>query len=250
MKGAVGDMSMEPSGRKLRIYTGELIEVSYDVQRCIHVAECLRGLPRVFDRARRPWILPSAASNDAIAEVVARCPSGALHFVRTDGGAAEKPAEEATIVPRPRGPLYVRGRVQLRSAAGSVTVEDTRLALCRCGKSRNKPFCDNSHRAAAFADPGMVTDGGELAKAGESLSITVSKNGPLLVQGPVTLRGADGRGLFHANEVELCRCGASGNKPFCDGSHQRIGFMSEDPAEEPSLGPSVAQAGVATSPTP
>src|SRR5262245_32510384 len=137
---------------KVRHYADEEIDISYDAQRCIHAAECLRGLPAVFDTTRRPWILPTGASADAIAAVIAKCPSGALHFTRHDGGEAETPAEHTAIVPMPRGPLHVRGRVQLRSADGSVIVEDTRLTLCRCGQSQNKPFCDNSHRKAGFDD--------------------------------------------------------------------------------------------------
>jgi CDGSH-type Zn-finger protein/uncharacterized Fe-S cluster protein YjdI len=222
---------MDTKDSRLRHYTGEGIEVSYDAQRCIHVAECLRGLPAVFDRARRPWILPSAASNDATAEVVARCPSGALHFARTDGGATEKPPEQATIVPTRGGPLYVRGCVRLRLSDGSTLLEESRLALCRCGQSRNKPFCDNAHRASSFADPGAVESGGEPGATGEGLSITAIDDGPLLVKGSFTLRGADGQGPFHATEVELCRCGASSTKPFCDGSHERLGFRSENPSD-------------------
>lgn len=147
----------------VRHYADETIDISYDARRCIHAAECVRGLPAVFDTARRPWILPTGASADTIAAVIARCPSGALHFTRRDGGASETPPEPTTIVPTPSGPLYVRGRIQLRSADGSVIVEDTRLALCRCGQSRNKPFCDNSQRDAGFDDPGIIAVLGEMA---------------------------------------------------------------------------------------
>jgi uncharacterized Fe-S cluster protein YjdI len=133
-----------------RHYTSDAIDVSYDVDRCIHAAECVRGLPAVFDTDRRPWILPSAASADAIAAVIEKCPSGALHYTRRDGGAAEAPPEQTTITPVPGGPLYVRGLIQLRSADGSLLVEDTRVALCRCGQSQNKPYCDNSHIGTDF----------------------------------------------------------------------------------------------------
>ena len=141
---------------KVRHYADEVIDITYDARRCIHAKECVNGLPAVFDTARRPWILPTGASADAIAAVIAKCPSGALHFTRLDGGAPETTPDQTTIVPTPCGPLYVRGRVQLRSADGSVIIEDTRLALCRCGQSHNKPFCDNSHRDVGFEDPGNV----------------------------------------------------------------------------------------------
>jgi CDGSH-type Zn-finger protein len=60
--------------------------------------------------------------------------------------------EHATIVPKKGGPLYVRGRVQLLAGDGSVIVEETRMTLCRCGRSGHKPFCDNSHRGSGFDD--------------------------------------------------------------------------------------------------
>ena len=217
---------------KVRHYADDRIDVSYNTQRCIHAAECVRGLPAVFDTKRRPWILPAAADADAIAEVIARCPSGALHFTRHDGGPAEPLPEVNTIAPTPNGPLYVRGRVQLRAADGSPIVEDVRMALCRCGQSHNKPFCDNSHRDAGFSDAGVVTDGGATSEAGDGLTITASENGPYLVKGPLTLCGAGGQSEFHADSARLCRCGGSGNKPFCDGTHRRNGFRSGEAGDE------------------
>jgi CDGSH-type Zn-finger protein/uncharacterized Fe-S cluster protein YjdI len=213
---------------KVREYADKEIVISYDARRCIHAAECTRGLPAVFDNARRPWIMPSGANADEIAEVITKCPSGALHFTRLDGGEAETSPEDNTIVPNPGGPLCVRGRIQLRSADGSLIVKDTRLTLCRCGKSHNKPFCDNSHRAAGFDDPGSVAESGGPTATKDGLSLTASLNGPLLAEGAFILRGAGGQGQYQATNGELCRCGGSGNKPFCDGTHQRIGFRSEE----------------------
>ena len=147
-----------------RHYADDAIEITYDAHRCIHAEECIHGLPAVFDSGRRPWIVPSAASADEIANVIARCPSGALHFKRRDGGPSETPQLPTTIVPTPGGPLYVRGLVQLRSADGSSVSEEVRMALCRCGQSRNKPFCDNSHFSAGFDDPGAVRESGMAAE--------------------------------------------------------------------------------------
>jgi CDGSH-type Zn-finger protein/uncharacterized Fe-S cluster protein YjdI len=212
---------------KIRHYADEEIDVSYEIGRCIHAAECVYGLPAVFDTARKPWVLPQAASADAIAEVVTRCPSGALHYTRRDGGASESPPEQNTIVPTTNGPLYVRARTKLRAADGSVIVEDMRMALCRCGQSRNKPFCDNSHRGSCFEDSGVVEDGGTTNETSGDLTVTATANGPLLLQGPFELRGTRERGRYQATRAELCRCGASKNKPFCDRTHVRIGFRTE-----------------------
>lgn len=216
-----------PASAQIRRYACEEIEVSFEARRCIHAGACVRGLPAVFDTGRRPWILPSAAGAEAIADVVQRCPSGALHFTRFDGGEPEVAPRENTIVPTARGPLYVRGEVTLRRPDGSVLVEDTRMALCRCGESRNKPFCDNSHRASGFDDLGQVDDGGAPSDVKGALSITATKNGPLLVEGALTLRGARGQGAYMTLRVELCRCGHSDSKPFCDGTHAIVGFRTE-----------------------
>jgi uncharacterized Fe-S cluster protein YjdI/CDGSH-type Zn-finger protein len=140
-------------------YADKEIVISYDPRRCIHAAECTHGLPAVFDNACRPWIMPSRARADEIAAVIAKCPSGALHFTRHNGGDAETPTEHTSITVTPGGPLYVRGLVHLQLADGSVILNDTRLALCRCGQSHNKPFCDNSHLGVAFDDLGPAPDG-------------------------------------------------------------------------------------------
>jgi len=114
------------------------------------VKSCVRRLGGVFDPARRPWIDVDAADADAIAETVLTCPTGALHFRRLDGGAQEEPGGPPVVEPRPDGPLFVRGAVRIVDADGRVVREDTRVALCRCGASGNKPFCDGSHRRIGF----------------------------------------------------------------------------------------------------
>lgn len=72
-----------------RLYTGPIIDVSFDGEVCRHAAECIRGMPGVFDAGARPWINPASASSPALAEqlrdVVGRCPSGALEIVEHDG---------------------------------------------------------------------------------------------------------------------------------------------------------------------
>ena len=145
----------------VRLYVGKDNAIAYDTERCIHAAECTRGLPAVFDNSRRPWIQADAASTNAIAAVIARCPSGALHFIRRDGGDPETRPDHDSVTVTPGGPLYLRGLVRLLKTDGNVIVEDTRLALCRCGQSHNKPFCDNSHLGVAFDDLGAAPDQAE-----------------------------------------------------------------------------------------
>ncbi len=143
---------------KIHKYAGQGIIITYDVKRCIHAAECVRGLPSVFDANRRPWIEPAAATADEIAAVIRRCPTGALHYERTDGALEEAPPEQHTINIVPDGPLYIQGTIEIRAPDGTLLHRDTRVALCRCGASANKPFCDNSHRQVGFVDPGTAAD--------------------------------------------------------------------------------------------
>jgi uncharacterized Fe-S cluster protein YjdI len=131
-------------------YRSEQIAVTFDPRICIHSQQCIRGLPEVFDTSRKPWINVDDAGPAEIAEAVMRCPSGALHFTRLDGGEAETPPAETTITPTINGPLYIRGNVRIYDAQGTLIREDTRVALCRCGHSMNKPFCDRTHLTSGF----------------------------------------------------------------------------------------------------
>lgn len=133
-----------------REYRTDEIVVTWEPSFCMHSARCLMALPQVFDVDARPWIAIDAASADEIAETVMACPSGALHFRRLDGGLQEEPPEETTVRPARNGPLFQRGRIRILDNEGKVIREDTRVALCRCGASANKPFCDGTHRAIGF----------------------------------------------------------------------------------------------------
>jgi uncharacterized Fe-S cluster protein YjdI len=133
-----------------RVYSNDRIAVHWNPGRCVHSERCMHGLPQVFQASARPWVQVNAATADEIAAVVARCPSGALHVERLDGGPAEEAHDPTTVEPQPNGPLYISGHVRILDASGALIREDTRVALCRCGQSRNKPFCDGSHEAAGF----------------------------------------------------------------------------------------------------
>lgn len=138
---------------KRREYQGQDVTVLFELKRCIHAAECIRRLPAVFNLGNRPWIQVDAASADEITEVIERCPSGALHFVLA-GDKEEKAPDLNSVLPIRNGPLYIRGNLRIRTENGE-TLRETRAALCRCGESENKPFCDNSHRKIKFQATGF-----------------------------------------------------------------------------------------------
>lgn len=212
----------------LHEYRGEALVVRYEKVRCIHAAECVHGLPEVFDPGARPWVSPDGAEAERVLAVVARCPSGALTVERLDGGAAEEVPRENTVAIQPNGPLYLRGELELLDAEGEVVARATRMALCRCGASANKPFCDGSHARAGFVhagDAGGITLRTDTA-ATTRLRIQPRPNGPVIVDGPVHLLDAAGNEVAIGTRAALCRCGASARKPVCDGSHNRIGFQA------------------------
>ena len=217
-------MSEKPAQK---VYRGKDIDVTYDYKRCTHAAECVSGLPMVFNTRKRPWVDPDKAEADRITEVVLRCPTGALHFTRKDGGIEERSESRNLIILTPGGPLYLRGDLRILDAGGDTLLDETRAALCRCGNSRNKPFCDNSHIRIGFGASGVMVADEELSKdfiPGGRLHVQSTENGPILVDGNFEIMTAGGEIVYQGTSAALCRCGGSGNKPFCDGTHRRIKF--------------------------
>jgi CDGSH-type Zn-finger protein/uncharacterized Fe-S cluster protein YjdI len=217
---------------RIKHYEGDGIQVTYDADRCIHAAECVRGLPRVFAPDRRPWIDAGAAGAEEIAAVVARCPTGALSCQRPGGGTLEPAADKNRLRVVPHGPIYASGDLVLLDAERREIGRESRAAFCRCGASNNKPYCDGTHSEAGFEDPGAFGSG-KVRLAGEqdapALSIRLRADGPLVLEGRFTLEAADGASAEGGGGA-LCRCGASKSKPFCDGSHREIGFEPQDPS--------------------
>jgi uncharacterized Fe-S cluster protein YjdI len=144
----------EPASTRKR-YRGEAVDVSFDPARCRHAAECLRGLPAVFDAKRRPWILPDGAEPGDVMRVVARCPTGALRTHPTDPTAAERPTAPTEVTALPGGPVLVRGDLHVTGASG-VDERETRAALCSCGSTANAPYCDGSGTCADWPHPGRA----------------------------------------------------------------------------------------------
>ena len=213
---------------KILRYTGVKTTVSYDVKRCIHAAECVHGLPDVFNPDRKPWIEPDRAEPEQLLRVVTDCPTGALHLESTDGGQASSTPEQNTATIEPNGPIYLHADLEVVTQQGEILLEDTRLALCRCGASENKPLCDGRHAQVGFEDDGtigaMFTD--LIESGGGKVRFTTLPNGPVLFEGTLSVEGVGSKEVRVAKGA-FCRCGASKNKPFCDGSHGRIGFTAD-----------------------
>lgn len=216
------------SGSKVTKYPGSRAEISWHGELCIHIGECGRAKGELFVGGRKPWCQPDVAGDDELRDIVTRCPSGALSFSFADGSLSETASAENIISIIYNGPLFVRGELEIENASPEAPGLKFRAALCRCGQSKNKPYCDNSHAGAGFKDFGAVGDpGSPNVDTGGPLVIKAAENGPLLLKGNATITSSSGRKSWTGRQVALCRCGASGNKPFCDGSHKKIGFVSD-----------------------
>ena len=209
---------------RIQDYRGERLVVRFDGGRCIHSRNCVLGHPQVFvPNADGPWIRPDNAASEEVAAIVRSCPSGALTYERQDGANEAAPPVN-TVRVWENGPLAVHADLAIEGQARRL-----RATLCRCGASRAKPFCDGSHRTAAFAATGepATQDSAALAVRDGPLSVRPLVNGPLMLKGALEIVSGTGRTVTRATEAFLCRCGHSENKPFCDGTHKRIGFTAE-----------------------
>lgn len=215
------------SDRKRIEFSGREIDVCWDARLCIHVGECGQAKGDLFVGEREPWCVPDAVSKAEVREIVERCPSGALTYTDKDGEPESAPAENRAMIAY-NGPCYLTGDLVIEGAADDMPGVRHRAALCRCGHSRNKPFCDNSHLEAGFQDAGAVGERGPgLSETGGPLTVNALPDGPLRVEGNLTILAATGRAAWQGTTAFLCRCGHSNNKPFCDGSHHAAGFKSD-----------------------
>jgi thiamine pyrophosphate-dependent acetolactate synthase large subunit-like protein/CDGSH-type Zn-finger protein len=217
----------------------------------------------------------------------------------------DKPKKRPTIRCRENGPYLVKGLEDLRNSRGDPIAPDKSLALCRCGASKTKPFCDGTHKSTGFSgekqpdrvadkcdtyigkgvtihdnrgacahagictdrlasvwrmgkEPWIDPDGAEVDAIIEIIklcpsgalsysigeeeypqqdqqpAIQLAKNGPYQVRGGIELEGIAFAEGASRERYTLCRCGASKNKPFCDGSHWDAGFEDNETGAAPA----------------
>ena len=201
------------------------ITLRFDGHRCVHSRHCVLEAPTVFvANAPGAWIHPESTSVEHCVRVALSCPSGAITYERHDGGAPEAAPAVNVLRIRENGPYAVSAAIELP------TGREFRATLCRCGQSKRKPYCDSSHKAAGFTASGEpdTRPSEPLAERGGTLAITPLPDGPLQLTGNLEICAGTGRTVLRTTSARLCRCGGSANKPFCDGTHARIGFRSGD----------------------
>jgi CDGSH-type Zn-finger protein/uncharacterized Fe-S cluster protein YjdI len=213
------------SGDSDNVACSDEIEIRFDVERCIHARRCVLGAPTVFlANVKGPWLHPETDSAEHLAHIAQSCPSGAITYRRLDGGPEEAAPLVNTVKLRQNGPYACHATLRIDGQPAMY-----RATLCRCGRSKNKPFCDNSHIEAGFQATGEpeTVPSEPLAERGGELHVMPVRNGPLKVRGPLEICCGTGRTVSRTQYVKLCRCGGSANKPFCDDTHLRIGFRSD-----------------------
>ena len=220
--GASGPTSTVVNGVETAM--GQKLALSFETKRCIHARFCVTGGPNVFlANVQGPWIHPDAMEVERVVELAHACPSGAITYQRLDGAHNElaPPVNLAAI--REAGPYAFRGQLQIDGEPVGF-----RATLCRCGASKNKPFCDGSHHEVGFSATGEPPSGKTdmLPVRDGALAIEPEINGPLGVRGNLEITSGTGRVVARIVTARLCRCGGSANKPFCDGTHAKIGFKS------------------------
>jgi uncharacterized Fe-S cluster protein YjdI len=133
---------------KTKEYSNGDVTVVWNAGVCIHAGKCARGLPGVFNPKERPWIQVNNSSTNEIKAVIDTCPSGALSYYDSKGGAKVISTIEPDLIKVEvieDGPLMVFGNVQLTHSDGKKEIKKRSAAFCRCGNTKNSPLCDGSH---------------------------------------------------------------------------------------------------------
>jgi len=203
---------------------GKDLTLVYEGRKCIHSRFCVTWGPRVFlANVEGPWIHPDAMAAESVVEIAHACPSGAIRYRRKDGVPDEAAPPVNLLSVREAGPYALRADLAVGGRAAGY-----RATLCRCGASKHKPYCDGSHKEIAFAASGEPPTGATtmLETRDGPLAVEPLPDGPLQVRGNLEIVSGTGRVVARLTSARLCRCGGSANKPFCDGTHERIGFRS------------------------
>jgi CDGSH-type Zn-finger protein/uncharacterized Fe-S cluster protein YjdI len=210
----------------MEVVQGKEVTITFDGSRCVHSRNCVLSHPEVFvPNVQGEWIFPDAASAETVLRIGFACPSGAIRVARTGGGVgSEVPPVVNTVRVRENGPLAFEAPMVIAGEASA----SVRATLCRCGQSKNKPYCDGSHVAAGFVASGepAVKESAALDVRNGTVEVAPKLNGPLRVMGNLEVVSGTGRTVNRATRMFLCRCGNSQNKPYCDGSHERVGFQA------------------------
>jgi len=138
---------MEPIKKE---YTNGEVTIVFQPKKCYHSERCIKGLPEVFDAHKTPWINENGATSEKIIEQVKKCPSGALTYYLNEE--LQGDTISASIEVLENGPYLIKGKIKVEDLKGKVNIQKGPFALCRCGQSKSKPYCDSTHRKIGSED--------------------------------------------------------------------------------------------------
>lgn len=133
-------------------YTNGELTIVWKPKACIHAAECVKALPKVYNPKIRPWLKIENATTEELKDQIMKCPSGALSYYMNEGENQESQTMETKVEIMKNGPLLVYGTLKVTNKDGLSETKNKTTAFCRCGESNNKPYCDGAHIKAGFKD--------------------------------------------------------------------------------------------------
>ncbi|MEZ4804316.1 MAG: (4Fe-4S)-binding protein [Bacteroidia bacterium] len=135
-------------------YSNGEITIVWKPTLCIHSKNCWQGsngLIEVFNPSEKPWIKPEGASTERIMSQIKKCPSGALsYYMNESESTIDSNTTSTQIDVTENGPLIVHGNITIQNQNGEKVQKQNITALCRCGGSANKPYCDGTHNKIDF----------------------------------------------------------------------------------------------------
>ncbi len=134
-------------------YAGKKITIHDNRGICSHSGICTDGLPSVFKLRTETWIYPDAEDVESVIETIRKCPSGALSY-SIDGVEYQQPERDPMVMVTNDGPYALTGDIELVDQIWGKGASRERYTLCRCGGSKNKPFCSGIHWDIEFKADG------------------------------------------------------------------------------------------------
>ena len=136
----------------IKEYSKGDFNVVWKPKQCIHSEICVKMLPEVYKPTEKPWIQAENASIEALKDQIDKCPSGALSYYMKDElkNNTETMSEGIKAEVMANGPLLVHGHIEITGIDGKKETKQRTTAFCRCGSSKNKPYCDGAHIIAGF----------------------------------------------------------------------------------------------------
>ncbi|HEX2660824.1 MAG TPA: CDGSH iron-sulfur domain-containing protein, partial [Polyangia bacterium] len=182
---------------------GQRVAIHFEGRKCIHSRHCVLSRPDVFvPNVEGEWIHPDRATPEEIAELAHACPSGAIRYRRLDGGPEESPPLVNVARVRENGPLAIAAQMTIDGHGDAL-----RVTLCRCGASKNKPFCDGSHATVGFTATGEppIVESRPLESRAGVLKVVPQRDGPLRLEGNLELCSGTGHTINRVGKTALCR---------------------------------------------